>query len=258
MKIAITGKGGVGKTTFTALLSAAWVKDKLRVIAIDADPSVNLGMALGFPNPEKIIQISEMAGLVEERTGATPGLMGQIFKINPKVDDLPDKIAYEHNGIKLIVMGGIKIAGSGCACPGSALIKGLIRHLLLECDEILIMDMEAGIEHLGRATASAVDVMLVVVEPSIKSISVADRIKKLSGQIGIKNIYAVGNKIQTEKDKEFIRDNLKGMEVIGFLPYSSDIIRSDKLNELVVSDDKIAEEINRIKLLLEKNAKNQA
>ncbi|MFH1230474.1 MAG: AAA family ATPase, partial [Planctomycetota bacterium] len=180
MKIAITGKGGVGKTTVASLLAKAWVQDGYKVLAIDADPVASLGEALGFPESDKIIPLSEMSELIEERTGAKPGTLGQMFKLNPRVDDLTDKIAYLHNGIRLLVMGGVKTGGSGCVCPESSLIKSLIRHLLLDRDERVIIDMEAGIEHLGRSTADAVDYMIIIVEPGLRSIHTAQRIKILA------------------------------------------------------------------------------
>jgi len=153
MKIAIGGKGGVGKTLLAALLSKTFVESGYSVIAIDADPDGNLAATLGFPHPEKIIPISEMSALIEERTGAPPGKAGGYFKLNPRVDDLPENYSQEYSGIKLMVMGRLKRGGSGCYCPENALLQALVTHLLLGRDEVVILDMEAGIEHLGRATA---------------------------------------------------------------------------------------------------------
>jgi CO dehydrogenase maturation factor len=188
-----------------------------------------------------------MTELVEERTGAKPGSFGQIFKLNPRVEDLPEKIAREHNGIKLIVMGGVKTGGSGCACPESALIKALVSHIILERNELVIMDMEAGIEHLGRSTAEAVDLMIIVVEPSLKSIQTAHKIKQLANQIGIKNIKVIANKIRTEEDKKFIKDNLPEMKLLGLLPFANDIIDSGKKGILELNDREVISEINKIK-----------
>ncbi len=150
MKIAISGKGGVGKTTFAALLIKNLSEMGHKVLAIDADPDANLATALGIDHAEKIVPISEMKDLVEERTGAKPGSIGQMFKLNPKVDDLPDALSYKLDGIKFMRLGGITKGGGGCICPESTLLKALVTHLVLLRDEDLVMDMEAGIEHLGQ------------------------------------------------------------------------------------------------------------
>ena len=245
MKIAITGKGGVGKTTIASLLANAWVKAGYKVLAIDADPVASLAGALGFPEPDKIIPLSEMSGLVEERTGAKPGTLGQMFKLNPTVDDLPDKIAHEHNGIKLIVMGGVAIGGGGCVCPASALIKTLIRHIILERNERVIIDMEAGVEHLGRSTADAVNWMITVVEPGLRSIQAAHRIKTLAEQIGIKNVVAIGNKVRSPEDRNFISNYLDKIKLIGTIPFSDSISGLDR-KETVKPNTQIEQETKSI------------
>ncbi len=153
MKLAVSGKGGVGKTLLVSLLSKIFTESGYSVLAIDADPNTNLAATLGFPEPEKITPISEMKDLIEERTGVQPGKTAPFFKLNPKVDDIPEKYALERNGIKLMVMGRMKKGGAGCYCPENALLQALVTHLLLASDEVVILDMEAGIEHLGRATA---------------------------------------------------------------------------------------------------------
>ncbi len=227
MKIAITGKGGVGKTTLSSLFINHLSQSGKRVIAVDADPDANLAMALGFSDSEEIVPIAEMESLIEERTGAKPGQSGSIFKINPKVDDLPDKLSIKKDNIYLMVMGTVKKGGAGCVCPGSTLLKHLITHLVLFQDDVVIMDMEAGIEHLGRGTSSGVDVLIVVVEPGKRSIGTANNIKGLSNDLGIKRIAVVGNKIRKESDEEFIRSNVQGAEVLGFIPFDDSLIESD-------------------------------
>ncbi|MFH1228322.1 MAG: AAA family ATPase [Planctomycetota bacterium] len=251
MKIAITGKGGSGKTTLSALIALAWANQGYKVLAIDADPVASLASALGFPEPDKIIPLSRMAGLVEERTGAKPGKSGQIFKLNPTVNDLPDKIAHEHNGIKLIVMGGVASGGSGCACPENALVRNLLQHIILERDERVIVDMEAGIEHLGRGTADAVDCLITVVEPSLRSIQAAHQIKSLAGDIGIKNVRAVCNKIQSAEDEKFIRNNLDSLKIIGLLPLSVSLKDTDSKGISRTSDKEVSSAINGIITALE-------
>jgi len=234
MKIAISGKGGVGKTMLASLLSRAFSEAGYSVLAIDADPNSNLAATLGFPHPDEITPISEMRALIEERTGTPPGKSGGFFKLNPKVDDLPDKYFKEHDGIKLMVMGQIKKGGTGCYCPENTLLQALISHLLLERDEVVILDMEAGVEHLGRATAKAVDKLIIVVEPSRTSVETAKRINKLAGEIGLHNIAIVANRVRGESDKEFLTSSLSGFKFLGFIPYDQAIVDADLNNRSVL------------------------
>ncbi len=227
MKIAVSGKGGVGKTTFSALLIRALSDQNKRVLAIDADPDANLAGAVGIADAEKIVPISEMKDLAYERTEAKPGSIGGFFKMNPKVDDLPDALSARLDNIKLMRLGGIKKGGGGCICPESTLLKALITHIVLARDEVVVMDMEAGIEHLGRATARAVDRLIVVVEPGRRSIETAMHIKQLAGEIGLEKISLVGNKIRGEKDRQFLEENMPDFSFLGFLPYDDILIESD-------------------------------
>lgn len=226
MKIAVTGKGGVGKTMLASLLSTILSQFGCSVLAIDADPNATLASALGFPDPETIVPISEMGDLIEERTGARPGQAAPYFKLNPKVDDIPEKHWAEHDGIKLMVMGRLKKGGSGCYCPENALLEALVAHILLRRDEVVIIDMEAGIEHLGRATARAVDEMLIVVEPGKGSIETAYRIRELAKDIGLKNVRVVANKIRSEQDRDFLVSAMSDFEFLGFIPYDQSIIEA--------------------------------
>ena len=230
MKIAISGKGGVGKTLLASLLSKIFVDSGYSVIAIDADPDANLAATLGFPQAEEITPISEMKELIEERTGARPGQPAPYFKLNPKVDDIPEKYALKQNGIRLMRMGRIKKGGTGCYCPENALLKALLTHLLVARSEVVILDMEAGIEHLGRGTARAVDRLIVVVEPGRRSIETALSIEKLAAELGLQNIAVVGNKIRSQSEKEFLISNLPGFEFLGFIPYDQAIVDADLAN----------------------------
>ncbi|MDD5038174.1 MAG: carbon monoxide dehydrogenase accessory protein CooC [Dehalococcoidales bacterium] len=227
MKIAISGKGGVGKTLLASFLSKIFAESGYSVLAIDADSNTSLAATLGFPNPDQIIPISEMKELVEERTGARPGESGVFFKLNPKVDDLPEKYWREHNGIKLMVMGQVKRGGSGCYCAENVLLQALVNHLILARDEVVIMDMEAGIEHLGRATAKSVDKLIIVVEPGRRSIETANRIGKLAEDISLRNIAIVGNKIRSHAESEFIISSLPSFNVLGFIPYDQTLVDAD-------------------------------
>jgi CO dehydrogenase maturation factor len=227
MKLAISGKGGVGKTTFSSLLIRSLSDMGKKVLAIDADPDANLAAALGIANSHEIIPIAEMKEMIFERTGAQPGTVGGFFRLNPKVDDLPDSVSVKKDNIKLMRLGSVKKGGGGCLCPESTLLKALVMHIVLARDEVVVMDMEAGIEHLGRATAKAVDKLIVVVEPGRRSIDTAEHIRRLAAEIQLNQIFIVGNKIRGAKDEEFLRQHLKDFNILGFLPYADDLIEAD-------------------------------
>ncbi|MFC1989134.1 AAA family ATPase [Chloroflexota bacterium] len=238
MKIAISGKGGVGKTLLASMLSKTFAESGYSVIAIDADPDANLAATLGFPNAEEIIPISEMKELIEERTETQPGQAAPYFKLNPKVDDIPDKYAHKLNGIRLMRMGRIKKGGAGCYCPESALLRTLLAHLLVARDEVIILDMEAGIEHLGRGTAGMVDKLIVVVEPGRRSIDTATNIRKLAAEIGVQNVAVVGNKVRNQTDREFLISSLPGFEFLGFIPYDQAVVDADLANLSVLDSSR--------------------
>ncbi len=229
LKIAIGGKGGVGKTTVAALLARKFAADtENNVIAIDADPVSNLAAALGIDEGEPITPISELRELIAERTGAEPGTMGGFFTLNPKVDDIPDRFSRERDRVKLLVMGTVQQGGSGCICPESTILKALMTHLVLFRDDIVLMDMEAGVEHLGRATSSSVDALVIVVNPGARSRVAADKIRKLGSDLGIKRIVVLGNRVRNKEDEELIRSSLPDFEFIGFLPEQDDIVDADR------------------------------
>ncbi len=227
MKIAVSGKGGVGKTTVAALLIRHLDAAGKKILAIDADPDANLAAALGIPDADRIVPIAEMKDLIFERTEAQPGTIGGFFKLNPKVDDLPEALSAKLGNIKLMKLGGVKGGGAGCICPESALLKALITHITLLRAEVVVMDMEAGLEHLGRATASAVNRLIVVVEPGRRSIETARQVQKLAREIKLNQISVVGNKIRGEKDETFLREQLPDLPFDGFLAYDEALIEAD-------------------------------
>ncbi len=229
MKIAVSGKGGVGKTTLAAFLVRWFAGRGKQVLAIDADPDANLAHGLGAKGTAGLVPISEMKDLVAERTESLPGSFGGFFKMNPKVDDLPEKLAVNiGEGIRLMVMGGVKKGGIGCVCPESVLLKNLVQHLILRRDEVVVMDMEAGIEHLGRATSKSVDCLIVVVEPGRRSIDTAMRIRDLASDIGLEAVYLVGNKIRSRVDQDFLKAALFDFRFLGFIPYDDHLIEADQ------------------------------
>jgi len=247
MKIAISGKGGVGKTLLASLLAKIFAQSGYSVIAIDADPDANLAATLGFPDPDTITPISEMADLIEERTGARPGQSAPYFKLNPKVDDIPEKFAMKMDGIRLMLMGRVKRGGAGGYCPESALLQTLMSHLLLARNEVVIMDMEAGIEHLGRGTARAVDKLIIVVEPGRRSIETASNIKGLASEIGLESLALVGNKVRNESDREFLISNLPDFSFLGFIPYDQAVIEADHANlSPLESSEKVRNAVSEI------------
>ena len=231
MKLAITGKGGVGKTTLTALLAQSYADMGRQVLAVDADPSPCLAGALGFPAElrAQLHPIAEMDALIEERTGAKPGTVGGFFTLNPRVDDIPERFSVLHRGVRLLEMGSVELGGSGCICPEAAMLKTLFTHLLFRKDDILLLDMYAGVEHLGRATVDFVDAMLVVVEPTRRSLGTAAQIKKLANDIGLKRLYLVGNKVRNDDEAKFLENETPGLPVLGYLPADLKVQEADRL-----------------------------
>jgi CO dehydrogenase maturation factor len=258
MKLAITGKGGVGKTTTASLLARIFAEDGNKVIAIDANPDANLAIALGITQDQlsHVTPLSEMKDLIEERTGAKPGSSGSIYKLNPKVDDIPERFSIAKNGIKLIVMGTVKKGESGCLCPEAALLKSLVSHLILRTKEVVIMDMDAGVEHLGRGTAKAVDAFIIVVEPGQRSFQTARAIKKLAGDLGVVDCLIIGSKTRDSDDRDFIISSLPDFRVIGFISYNPEIADADRLGRSVYDSSPAAvAEARIIKEELEKISK---
>lgn len=252
MKIAISGKGGVGKSTLAAALALLLAKKGMKVLAVDADPDSNLASALGMTESEQkqIIPVSKHIQLIEERTGAKVNQYGQIFRLNPEVSDISEKYAVTKEGVSLLVLGAVESGGSGCACPENVLIRALVTDLILYKDDALIMDMEAGVEHLGRATARGVDKLIIVIEPGQRSVDSAKRIIKMAGDIGLLNIALVGNKVNGAADEEFISNAFPNHQIIGFIPYSEQFRKLDRLG-LSVLDGLSSEKTDLLKKILD-------
>lgn len=231
MKLAISGKGGVGKTTLSALLAQVYADLGRDVLAVDADPSPCLAGALGFPDElrARLSPISEMDELIEERTGAKKGTIGGFFTINPRVDDIPERFAVTHRGVRLLEMGAVDTGGRGCICPEAAMLKTLFTHLMFRQDDMLILDMYAGVEHLGRATVDFVDAMVIVVEPTRRSLGTAAQIRKLANDIGLTRLWLVANKVRDAEEASFVDAETPGLPVLGMLPADLLVQEADRL-----------------------------
>jgi len=230
MKIAISGKGGVGKTTLAGVMARLLAAGGRKVLAIDADPDANLASAVGLPKEllAKLVPIASMTSMIEERTGAKKGSYGTMFKLNPKVDDLPDEMGVTYEGVRVLLLGCIPQGGGGCFCPENVLLKNLVRHLLVQREEALIIDMEAGLEHLGRGSTGHVDALIVVVEPGQRAINTARQIKRLGEDLRIQKIMVVGNKVTSEEDRRIIEESLAGFPVLGHMSFNARVIQADR------------------------------
>lgn len=250
MKIAVSGKGGTGKTTVAGLLAHWFRNDGFKVLAVDADPDANLASAIGIPSEQaaSIIPISKQRELIQERTGARGGQFGQLFKLNPTVNDIPDKYCVTFRGIKVLVMGGIQKGGGGCACPENVLIRRLLSEIVLSRNEAVVVDMEAGIEHLGRATAGAIDKMLITVEPGSRSTQTAQAVIRLSKDIGIPSFGIIANKIQSGEQLHWIRDQFPEKQLLGTLSYNEKIRDADLMRKPLIDnlDDRLRQEMTAL------------
>jgi len=245
VKIAIGGKGGVGKTTVCAIWAQLFVDDGFDVLAIDADPNTNLTSAFGIPyqqSPETLIKMKE---LIAERTGTGKDSVGAYFKLNPKVSDLPQRYWLEIGKLKLLVLGGITQGGAGCACPEGAFLKAMLTHTILQRQEMVLVDLAAGVEFMGRASVQGIDALVVVVEPGGRSIETANNMAKMARELGIKNVGVIANKITEASETDVIKSQLKGAILLGSLPYNRSVQEADLKRTAVMGAD--AEFVNQLR-----------
>ena len=254
MKVAITGKGGVGKTTLSSTLARLYADEGRTVLAADVDPDANLGLALGLTQEEvdEIVPISKMRTLVEERTGANEA--NQFFKLNPYVADIPEKFSKDVGGVKLLVMGTVDVGGSGCVCPEHVMLKAILSNLSYRKNDVVIMDMEAGLEHLGRGTAANMDQFIVVIEPGARSVQTYRNVKRLASDLGVSRVRVVANKVRDESDEAFIRQSIPAEDLLGVIHYNPEIIDADRQGKSPYDfSPKAIEEIKNIKAILDRD-----
>ena len=254
MKVAITGKGGVGKTTLSSTLARLYADEGRTVLAADVDPDANLGLALGLTQEEvdQIIPISRMKDLAKERTGASDD--NKFYKLNPYVADIPEKYAKSINGVKLLVMGTVDLGGSGCVCPEHVMLKSILSALTYRKNDVVVMDMEAGLEHLGRGTAANMDRFIVVIEPGSRSVQTYHNVKRLANDLGVKRVRVVANKVRDERDEQFVRNAIPAEDLLGMIHYNPEIMDADRNGKSPYDFSPTAiEEIRQIKAILDRD-----
>jgi CO dehydrogenase maturation factor len=254
VKIAVSGKGGVGKTLVSGTLASYFAQKGFKVMAIDADPSPNLALTLGIPIEEanKIVPISENAALLESKTRTDyPG----VFKLHFTVDDIVEENGMKSPyGVNLLVMGTVKSAGSGCACGANAVVRELLRYMIVDRDEIVVVDMEAGVEHMGRGTASQVDIMLIVADSSRKSLEIAKKLTNFAHQAGIENVMIIGNRIRDTEEKDLITKFTENneLELLALIPYDDTVVKADRVGEAPLKYAEVSESVKAIQGIGEK------
>ena len=253
MKVAITGKGGVGKTTLSSTLARLYADEGRTVLAADVDPDANLGLALGLTQEEvdQIVPISKMWGLAKERTGASDD--NKFYKLNPYVADIPEKFAKTINGVKLLVMGTVDVGGTGCVCPEHVMLKSILSALTYRKNDVVIMDMEAGLEHLGRGTAANMDEFIVVIEPGARSVQTYRNVKRLANDLGVRRVRVVANKVRDEKDEAFVRSAIPQEDLLGLIHYNTEVMDADRNGESPYDySPTVIAEIRKIKAILDR------
>jgi len=252
MKIAVAGKGGVGKTFISGTLARLLARDGYNVLAVDADPNINLASTLGITREisDKIVPLSDNESLIEERTGVAPGSSyGSVFRLTPTVGDIVKKFGVVGpDDVQLLVMGTVKGGDTGCMCPANALLRVLIQHILIRERDVVVMDMVAGLEHLGRGTAKRVDTMIVVVEPRMKSVETVRRTLKLADEIEVQEVISAGNKIRNDKERRFVEERMGelGVPVAALIPYDPAVAEADMLGVAPLDHDEDSPAVNTL------------
>ncbi len=248
MKIAVSGKGGVGKTLVAGVIAEFFARKEFTVLAIDADPAPNLALTLGIPveDASRIVPISENTPLIESKTqSGVPGVLNLSFTVEDIIDQFSVKTPYR---VSLLVMGTVRFAGGGCMCPANAVIRALLHHLLVKRKEVVVIDLEAGVEHMGRGTVEHVDMMLVVTDSSMKSMEIAKGLHKLTRELGIKKTFIVGNKVAKPEEARFIKNfaKINEMPFLGLIPYDDIVMEADMKGETPL---KYAQESKSVKAI---------
>lgn len=248
VKIAIGGKGGVGKTTVCAVWAQLLAENGFDVLAIDADSNTNLASAFGIPSAQSPEPLIKMKQLIAERTGVGKDSVGTYFRLNPKVSDLPQKYWLDINGVKLLVLGAIQQAGAGCACPEGAFLKALLTHTILQRQEVVLVDLAAGVEFMGRASVQGIDALVIVVEPGSRSIETAKNISQMAKELGIKHVATIANKITKGSQIEAIKRELTDIAILANIPYNPAVQEADlKQKSVFAACTELVEQLRKAK-----------
>lgn len=257
MKIAVSGKGGVGKTTVSASLAKLFASEGYHVYAVDGDPDASLGSALGIPDEQlaKMVPLIDMQDVIKEKISQGGGAF---YSLNPQVDDILDEYSITHGNIKFLRMGGVKQGGSTCYCRENTFLHAVVDALLLEKDDVVILDMGAGIEHLTRGTSKGVDMMIVVTEPTRTSVQTAKVVQQLARDLGVQVIKVIGNKIRSSKEEAFLREQFTEEELLGLIHFD-DVMLDAALEEGVtdIPEGNFKKALEQVYVSIVKRFKNE-